>query len=524
LRVLIVTGMMAKDTITEILSQNGFDCEVRALPVPVASLMSPEYVSRMLEGEDLSNIDLILIPGLIGGDASKIEMKTGIKTWKGPKNAADIPVVLKAVEKLKLSTILPADELVRRANLLEVERAVAKIEREGMRGTARKEMITVGAGKGKVLLGSSLPMRVLAEIVDASSLSTDEIKRIARLYEAVGADIIDVGMVAGGGHPKDSVRAVKAVKESVRRPVSIDASDPEEIEAAVDAGVDLILSVNAENMEEIAKFAADIPVVVTSAGKHHVVAEDVDDRLRQLNLNIERARSLGFEKIIADPILTPLMTPSLAKSVLAYLKFRDRDSKTPLLFGAGNVTELIDADSIGANLLLAGLAAEVGANILLTTEASTKTVGSVKETVRVAKMVTLARARKSPPKDLGIDLLVMKEKRWREEPPRIYGRVERLSAVNLQEFIHDPKGSFKIAVDRRRNGLVLVHYSYGRVKPDLIIRGSDPERLICAAVSKKLISRLEHASYLGRELERARIALETGKSYVQDLQLLFGRD
>ena len=114
---LIVTGMRAKDIVKEHLRRSEFDYEICILPVPVAALMSPQYIARMLERKDLSGIDLVLIPGLIKGDASIIRKRVGIKSWKGPKNAADLPNALKAIEKIRFSTIFPADESIRKTGI-----------------------------------------------------------------------------------------------------------------------------------------------------------------------------------------------------------------------------------------------------------------------------------------------------------------------------------------------------------------------------------------------------------------------
>ena len=46
-----------------------------------------------------------------------------------------------------------------------------------------------------------------------------------------------LGMVAGESRPKDAKRVVAAVKAAVNVPVSIDSLDPEEIKAAVSAGL-----------------------------------------------------------------------------------------------------------------------------------------------------------------------------------------------------------------------------------------------------------------------------------------------
>ena len=62
-----------------------------------------------------------------------------------------------------------------------------------------------------------------------------------------------------------------------------------------------------------------------------------------------------------------------------YILFREAHPQVPLFFGAGNVTELLDADTQGVNALLAALAAEVEASILFTPEYSAKARGSVRK-------------------------------------------------------------------------------------------------------------------------------------------------
>ncbi|MGQ9543718.1 MAG: dihydropteroate synthase-like protein [Candidatus Bathyarchaeia archaeon] len=520
--ILVVTGQIAKETVREVLKGTHLECEVYALPVPVASLMSPEYIAKKLQEKDLSKVDSILIPGLIRGDASKITERTGVKCWKGPKNAADLPTTINMMEKVRLSTTRPADEILERAIMREVEATLIKVERKANKQACKEGTVTIGEGRSSVKVGPGFPLRVLAEIVDAPNHPPETIEKIAKQFEDSGADIIDIGMVAGGGRQKEVSRIIKTLKGCTSRPLSIDTADPREIEAAVEAEVNLILSVNAENMMKVSEYAKETPIVVTSAGKGNFVPQDPDLRVKQLIENISRARNLGFKKIIADPILDPPLTASTAASISAYLKYRETDPYTPLLFGSGNVTELLDGDSLGANLLLACLASEVGANIILTTEASVKTKRSVKEAVTAVRMVTLARIRGTPPKDLGLNLLRMKEKIWREEPHRTLFRVRHLRVRSPSETARDPMGSFKITLDRDGGLIVMQHYPQGQVKPDLAVKGSDPERLIGTLIRNGLVTKLEHASYLGRELEKARIALETGKSYIQDFNLEFG--
>jgi tetrahydromethanopterin S-methyltransferase subunit A len=84
-----------------------------------------------------------------------------------------------------------------------------------------------------------------------------------------------------------------------------------------------------------------------------------------------------------------------------------------------------------------------------------------------------------------------------------------------ERMISDPAGYFVVYVDRKNNRLALEHYSNAGVL-DNIIEGKSAIELYIPAVENGLLSRLDHAAYLGRELARAEDALLTGKSYVQD--------
>ena len=85
---------------------------------------------------------------------------------------------------------------------------------------------------------------------------------LAKQYVEAGADIVDVGMVAGESHPSDAKRIVALVKRAVNVPVSIDSLDPAEIREAVHAGADLVLSGDAGNIEAIAPYVSKVAVVV----------------------------------------------------------------------------------------------------------------------------------------------------------------------------------------------------------------------------------------------------------------------
>jgi dihydropteroate synthase-like protein len=197
-----------------------------------------------------------------------------------------------------------------------------------------------------------------------------------------------------------------------------------------------------------------------------------------------------------------------------YYEFRERNRETPLFFGVGNVTELIDADSIGVNAMLSGIAMELGASILFTPEFSSKAYGSVSELKTASMMMMLAKERGSAPKDLGIDMLSIKEKRRRE-----FGLLpENATEAKGNEKWHlDPAGCFKI-------GITEDEYISGKILPGKIvvkhndnsIAGTTAKEVLDTIISLGLVSRLDHAGYLGRELMKAELALKFKRSYSQD--------
>lgn len=93
--------------------------------------------------------------------------------------------------------------------------------------------------------------------------------------------------------------------------------------------------------------------------------------------------------------------------------------------------------------------------------------------------------------------------------------VEPLVGYLPERTITDPAGYFVVYVDRPRRLLVLEHYRKDGVL-DAVIEGRTAAELYTPAIERGLISRLDHASYLGRELARAEHALLNGERYVQD--------
>jgi tetrahydromethanopterin S-methyltransferase subunit A len=91
------------------------------------------------------------------------------------------------------------------------------------------------------------------------------------------------------------------------------------------------------------------------------------------------------------------------------------------------------------------------------------------------------------------------------------------SVIRAQEpakLVLDPAGFLVVYPDRIR-GLVVEHYAKDGVL-ELVIEGPTASAVGTTAVEKGILSRLDHAVYLGRELARAEESLRTGAPYVQD--------
>ena len=498
--------------------ESGLEIDVLALPVSVAVFLTPEFVAGYLKSRKVNEYDLILMPGAMQGDVTLIEKATGIPTFKGPIHAADI--ALSFQKGVELSTLYPVSNLNTDVLRNRVNAEIEEVTKNWRQNFEENGGLLIGSGRNSIPISLGLPMPVIAEIVNAPNRDLNEIAGLARYYEEAGANIIDIGMFAGSPKEEKVPALINTIKDTVDLPVSIDTLNDAEIKAAVDVGVDLILSLDAGNMESVAEELSDTPVVILPSNlRRGELASNAETRVANLIKNIEKAKGLGFTKIIADPVVEPPLQPGLMNSLTAYNLFREKDKTMPVLFGLGNVTELIDVDSVGVNGLLTALAYEVEANILFTPEFSNKAKGSVRELVTASKMMFLAKRRKTTPKDLGIDLLILKEKRLIEDPRIEKPGLNVLRGTSETDFTPDKKGWFKIQIDRRKKTIEAVFYRQYYEEPEMVITGANATEIYQTIIRENLIGIHDHAAYLGSELQKAEIALKLGRSYIQDKPL-----
>lgn len=90
-----------------------------------------------------------------------------------------------------------------------------------------------------------------------------------------------------------------------------------------------------------------------------------------------------------------------------------------------------------------------------------------------------------------------------------------IEAQKPEKLILDPSGFFIIFPKKEEGKIYLEHYKTDGTLSE-IIHGEDPALIASTAIERGLVSRLDHAAYLGRELEKAYLSMIYGFRYVQD--------
>ena len=490
MKILIATGRLAENTVRKAIGEKA---DILVADIDIAAFITPKKLIKAFQEAGLPKAyDLILLSGLVAGDFSKASEELGCKIRLGPKHAYDLGFVLPFAGKIEFSEKVPACELLADVRKEMALKLIRKNEDE-----ASSSFTLRG-----VKIGGKSRMKVMGEIAGAMEMDAPTLQVKIEAFIARGADIIDLGATLNT-LPEQAKRTVSLAKTFTDSPVSIDTLDPELIREGVEAGADLVLSLNSVNLENAGP-------IVARAGIAAVIIPDEERSLESLIENVEAARRLGIEKIIADPVLDPV-GHNITESIVRYHEFHRMYPEVPVFLGAGNVTELMDVDTIGVNALLCGIGAEAGASILFTPEFSDKAQGSIRELKRASEMMVLSDIRESSPKDLGLDLLCIKEKRRRPDSPLPKNAIQ---ARHSKGWRVDPAGPIRIRIVpdsiSGNGGLIVAEHEKASVV------GKNAREVMDTLLELELVSLLDHAAYLGRELEKAELALHFNRSYAQD--------
>ena len=91
--------------------------------------------------------------------------------------------------------------------------------------------------------------------------------------------------------------------------------------------------------------------------------------------------------------------------------------------------------------------------------------------------------------------------------------IEKYYTGNEMPFGEDKLGYFSITVD---DEIVVQHHLPDGRKSEFVFRGKNSTKLYRKILHENLVSRTDHAAYLGMELSRAEAALKENKEFVQD--------
>jgi dihydropteroate synthase len=330
-------------------------------------------------------------------------------------------------------------------------------------------------------------IEIIAEINNAPRLSRDAITREAMRFRDSGADYIDIGCTPGLAFPELGAVVRGLVDAGMR--VSIDTFDTAEIRAAVDAGATMVLSVNGSNL--------DVARELSGRNVRVVAIPDLGAPLESIDATLDSLAKWSVPFLV-DPVIEPIGF-GFTRSIERYAEARRRWPEAEMMMGIGNITELTAADSTGVNAILIAICQELGIRAVLTTEVIPWARGSVREIDIARRLMYHAVTKHVVPKRVDDRLVTVKDPKILE-----YGEQE---LRELQSRITDP--NFRIFTDRDTITVL---------NRDLFIRGTDIQEIF----SQLGVDEATHAFYLGKELQKAKLAITLGKTYRQEGSLSWG--
>jgi dihydropteroate synthase len=435
-RILFLTGSLAERRLQrtlEAMGSEGLDFQVRPVGVKVAALMTTDIIRRRLKS--LDGATRVLLPGRSRVDLAALSAEFGVPFERGPDDLKDLP-----------------RHFGRAGGLPDLSRH---------------------------------DMRIFAEIVEAPTLTVEQIVERAFEYRTAGADVIDLGCLPDTPFPHLEV-AVSELK-SRGYEVSIDSGDPEELRRGQRAGVQFLLSLTEATLP-IAEEGDAVPVLIPGE------PGDFESLARAVESMQNRGRPF-----LADSILDPIHF-GFSESLLRYAELRRRFPDIEILMGVGNLTELTDADSGGITAVLSGICSELRIRSLLVVRVSPHCRRAIEEADAARRLFHAARELESLPMNLSEALTQLHERRPFPSTPE--------EIAELQQEIRDRNWRIEVS----EAGIHL----YNRDRHEI---ATDPFAFF--PVLRESVD-AAHAFYLGAELARAQIAFQLGKRYVQDRELDWG--
>ncbi|MHA1466867.1 MAG: dihydropteroate synthase [Promethearchaeota archaeon] len=413
----------------------------------------------------LSKYDLILIPGFVQWDTKSLEKELSVNIRKGPEFASELPTILRNIKNIQLSNKIPANKLYEISGENEYKRIVKEQIEKGKNNLGHHTFY-INKKRSDIIIGRGLPPPIIAEIVNCTRKSDKSIIKKAKHFIESGADIIDIGCIANKPNPERVKEIIKVLRKNFKILLSIDSMDKTEILAAVDEDIDMILSLDLGNYDDLLHIPKSIPIVILPTNiKKAQFPKDPETRVNNLFKLTQELQNNGFKKLIADPLLETPIVPGISNSLKTYFLYDERikeenyrKMELPVFFGVSNVVELMDIDSVGINGLLASIAIELDMGVLFTVEHSTKLMGGVRELKESVKLNYISKYKKSPPINQGIQVFRAKGKTSQDLPILDEKKAILVNKLN-PDYIPDQKGYFKFYVNHYANKIYSLFFS-----------------------------------------------------------------
>jgi tetrahydromethanopterin S-methyltransferase subunit A len=103
-------------------------------------------------------------------------------------------------------------------------------------------------------------------------------------------------------------------------------------------------------------------------------------------------------------------------------------------------------------------------------------------------------------------------------PDKVAPRVERLQA-RAPKTLRLDKAGFFVVLPQAGTGLIICEHYENSGRLAHVIEGRQAAVIAATVIQEGLVTQLDHAAYLGRELAKVEIALKTGSHYEQDAAL-----
>ncbi|WP_292320250.1 dihydropteroate synthase-like protein [Caldisphaera sp.] len=479
MKIAILTSTTAEELVKDVIkndNKNNYDIDIIALPVPVISILDTNIISKIILKRTyllnkLKDYNLIIIPGLVRGNAEIIEKTTNVETYKGPKSLGILPYALDFIYNGgKLDKIKSADEVM---------------------GSIIPKIIYKTAFK---INNIDIPLRGPPTIIIAEihpDVKIEEVDETAKRFVNDGAKLLIVGS-KNDLNPETIVEKIKIANKYA--PVIVELNDISLLKSHQDLGiVGISASTNfiQENVDEISK---DLVIIIG------------DRNMKKLKRIGNDLINKGY-KVIVDPVLG-IPGIDFVNSMKRYINIA-KSLNAPILFSAADATEEIEADTIGVHGLLAMISIELGASLYLVVEETYKSIRGVSEAKEAIRIAETAYSLKSSPRGLFSKLLVIKQG---DKPISISDQV-KYDEVNYIPPNYNFNDYIQITVDYNMKKIKVLYKRNNEILAAL-------EGKHAMSIARELVKRInitpDHAAYLGYELSKAEIALKLGKTYVQD--------